>query len=429
MERIISLNDKEQRYAAVITNLLKGVYTNKEAAKRLNLSIRQVIRLKKGVQQHGLGALSHGNRNRKPAHALTDDLKQKVVELASSEYKDASYTHLSELLERKENIKLSVTSIKRILVPAGIKSPRKRRPNKKHRSRERHLSFGSLVQIDGSPHHWLGEGTQPFTLHAAIDDATSAIVGAYFTQNECAEGYMTMLRQMCENYGAPISLYTDKHTIFRSPKTDKLTIEEELAGITVNLTQLGRAIDELGIIRISAHSPQAKGRIERLFGTLQPRWAIELRLLGAQTIAEANAHLPYLISLYNERFAIKPQAEESEFLPLPPNTDLDNIFCYKNTRKLKGGVLSFEGKKYKILSNSVTAPVTGPIIVHKHLNGVLKASSNSQLYDLQLVTHVSTTKPVKKKEAGPRVPHKPAPNHPWRQYPQKHRPIIAHAED
>jgi len=183
---------------------------------------------------------------------------------------------------------VSYSTVHRILTDAGIKSPKKHRKRKIHHRRKRKPQKGMLVQIDASPHEWIIGGSS-FDLHGAIDDATGEILALYFTPNECMEGYFEIVRQIISKHGIPISLYSDCHTIFVSPNKGKLSVEDQLAGKTVNLTQFGRAMDELGINIINAGSPQAKGRIERLWGTLQSRLPVEFKIHGITTMEAANA--------------------------------------------------------------------------------------------------------------------------------------------
>jgi hypothetical protein len=181
-----------------------------------------------------------------------------------------------------------------------------------------------LVQIDGSFHRWLEDRAEPMALLAAIDDATGKILAAVFRRQEDTEGYFLLIRQMIEQYGIPMSIDSDRHMIFCSPN-EKRSIEQELAGESVPLSQFGRALKDLGITHIKAMTPQAKGRIERLFQTLQDRWVVELRLRGIQTLEEANQVLPELVKEHNEKFAVAPLEPESAFVPLEPGQSLDLI--------------------------------------------------------------------------------------------------------
>jgi len=256
----------------------------REASEVLGFSLRHVRRLLAAYREEGAAALAHGNRGRKPHHALDDGLRRKVSELAESTYAGCNNQHLTELLAEREGIILSRSSVRRILLGAGIKSPRKRRAPKHRSRRERYPQEGMLLQIDGSRHDWL-EGRGPYlTLIGAIDDATGKVAYALFREQEDAQGYFLLLRQIVVSYGIPMALYHDRHGIFERSRGEPGSLEEQLEGKR-KPTQFGRLMEELGITSIPSYSPQARGRIERLWGTFQDRLTSELRLAGTSTIA------------------------------------------------------------------------------------------------------------------------------------------------
>jgi len=386
------LSDKEIRRAIIIQKLIDGILTTAKAAEILSLSERHIKRLKAGVIKNGLGSLAHGNRGRKPSHSISDELKEHVLKLIQQEpYAKANNTHLSQLLAERESIYLSVSSIRRIRNSLGILSPRKHRPPKSHQRRPRKESEGMLIQIDASLHRWFGNDHPSVALVGGIDDATGKIVGAVFRPTEDLEGYFEMLRQILTNYGVPLAIYSDRHTIFKSSNEDKLTIEDELDGKQVPLTQFGRALSELGIEHIKARSPQAKGRIERLWGTLQDRLTIEFALANIKTIDEANHFLKEFIPKFNAQFSVCPVKQNSAYRPSPATLDQFNEYlCIKESRKVKGGVISYNGNTYQILLNGKIADFPDKIItVHYLFDGRLKASVQSQrniIYDLVLIS-------------------------------------------
>jgi transposase len=392
----------------------------------LGLSERHTKRLKKKFLQHGAAGLAHGNRGRKPAHAIPDDVREKVLQLAQTKYRGCNYTFLSELLSEYEGISLSSSSVRRILQGAGISSPRKHRPPKLHRRRQRKPQLGMLVLIDGSQHDWL-EGRGPrLCLHAAIDDATGRILAGCFRLTEDFEGYRQMLFELVTEHGIPLAIYSDRHTLFRSPKENCTTsLEHQLLGQPQPLSQIGRILSELGIERIYAQSPQAKGRIERAFQTLQQRLVVELRLAGASCIDEANAVLKEFIPRYNERFAVPPAEAEPAFRPIPPHMRLEHIFCHKEQRKLNPGcTIHYGGKNYRLVitRKTPTIPLHSVVDVLEHPDGSIFVAYKGQIYSVELLPEAET---LRKKEAKapsskPRErasslsPRKPAPNHPWR---------------
>ncbi|GAW93875.1 integrase catalytic subunit [Calderihabitans maritimus] len=290
---------------SVISSLIDGHITVREAALSLDLSERQVKRLKKGVMEEGPEFLIHKNTGRSPKHAIPKETKEKIIALKLSEpYKDANFKHFHELLAEHEGIILSYSCLYSILTEAGIESPKKRRRFKPHRRRKRKPQEGLLIQMDASPFEWLGTKEQ-FALHGAIDDATGKIVGLYLTKNECLHGYFEITWQILKKHGIPASIYADRHSIFQSPNASKLTVEEQLAGKVVKDTQFGRAMNELGITLIPARSPQAKGRVERLWETLQSRLPVEFKIAGITSLKQANEFLTQYIDKFNALFAVE----------------------------------------------------------------------------------------------------------------------------
>lgn len=343
---------------AIISKVIDGSLTLAEAAVGLGISQRQVIRLKKGVLAQGAEALIHKNTNRKPAHSFPQSIVDKIISLKQSElYQSANFTHFQELLQRQEGIKISYSSLYDLLTNAGIKSPKKRRRFKPHRRRKRKAQEGLLIQMDATPFEWFASKGK-FALHGAIDDATGKIVGLYMTKNECLHGYWEVMRQCLLSQGIPVGLYTDRHAIFLSTLAGKLSIEDQLSGKIVNDTQFGRSMGELGITLIPARSPQAKGRVERLWQTLQSRLPIEFKLAHISTVDQAKAFLETYISLFNDQFSVQPEMLESAFRSLSTSLNIDAILCVKLTRSVDaGGVFSFYNRHFKVLTTSPELPL------------------------------------------------------------------------
>lgn len=333
----------------VISKVIDGHMTITEAAVSLGISERQIIRLKKGVIAEGAAFLIHKNSGRKPSHALDDKLAADIVALKQSEaYQSANFLHFQELLEREENIKVSYSALHSLLTKSNIMSPKKRRRFKPHRRRKRKAQEGLLIQMDATPFEWF-DSSEKFSLHGAIDDATGNIVGLYMTKNECLHGYWEVMRQCLINHGIPVSLYTDRHAIFLSTLAGKLSVEDQLSGKVVNDTQFGRAMGELGITLIPARSPQAKGRVERLWATLQSRLPVEFKIAGISTVDQANEFLAKYISMFNNSFAVEPEDTQSAFRSLSPDLNLDAILSVKLTRSVDaGGVFSFYNRHFKV---------------------------------------------------------------------------------
>ena len=247
----------------VLNGVEVGRLTGREAAEVLGLSLRHVRRILAAYRKEGAAALAHGNRGRKPHNALDGGLKKRVLELAQSTYASCNTQHFTELLSEREHIAVSRSAVRMILLAAGLRSPRKRRPPKHRSRRERYPRQGMLLQIDASRDDWL-EGRDPYlSLIGAIDDATGKVPYALFRAEEDAQGYVLLLRHIVENQGIPEAVYHDRHGIFERSRREPETLEEQLAG-TRKPTQFGRMLEELGIISITSLSPQARGRIERL---------------------------------------------------------------------------------------------------------------------------------------------------------------------
>ena len=307
--------------------------TNKQIAAAVGLSVRQVQRLKKALREEGPAGLAHGNRGSESGHALPEEVAALVVELYETRYTGFNFSHFHEKLSEEEDIHISRRSVGRVLRRAGYRSPRKRRPPKHRSRRERRACEGAMLQIDGSPHDWL-EGRGPrICLVGAIDDATGKVVGALFRGWEDAQGYFLMMRQVVTRYGIPETVYHDRHGIFERDPKDEEAIWEQLEGKRAK-TQFGRLMEELRIRQIAANSPQAKGRIERLWGTFQDRLASELRLADACTIEEANQVLKTVVIKHNQKFHRQPEDPNSVYRKLGKSTDLDELFCFKYKRNV-----------------------------------------------------------------------------------------------
>jgi len=414
-QETVTLTKVELKKVLVVEKILDGQMTNGEGAAALGLSERQVIRLKKKYQLgEGAKELVHKNRGRKPKHALTEEVKEKAVALYTVKYHGSNNCHFAELLEEHESLSLSTSSVRRILLTHGIKHAKPRRRSKAHQPRQRKPQAGMMWQIDATPYAWLEDRAPNFALHAAIDDATGTVVAAVFRPTECREGYSLVMQQGIQKYGIPLGLYSDRHTIFRSPN-EKLTVEQELAGETKPLSNFGKAMAELDIEHIKAITPQAKGRVERLWVTFQDRLVIELRLLGIHTIEEANAALPALLKKHNRKFAVKAKSAESAYIELDPSVDLNHVFTIREYRQLgHGNTLSYNGTLYTLAKPShfrFDAKMT--VEVRETLSGEVFLWHQSEALALK-----ETEKPEREqapiKKASSAQPRKPAKSHPWK---------------
>lgn len=395
----------------VLSLVIEGKATIADAAIDLKLSERQVIRLKKGVQEHGPSFLIHKNCGRKPSHAIPDELAKSIISLKQSDrYTKANFLHFRDLLEEHENIKISYTPLYQILTEAGFKSPKKRRKPKSHHRRKRKRREGILIQIDATPFEWFDDGSK-YTLHGAIDDATGKIVGLFLTKNECLLGYFAVIRQMVLRFGIPVSIYSDRHTIFVSPKSDKISIEDQLNGKVINETQFGRAMSEMGITMHKARSAPAKGRVERLWETLQSRLPVELKIAGITDVEGANAFLVTYMDKFNDKFAVTPDEPECMFRAVTDTDFVDHVLCVKQERCLDSGhVFSFYNRNFQVIEGpSAPIPPRSRIKVLISPEFGVKAQYKNIVYDT--IPYIKPKKQSGSKPAGIRTVYRPPDDH------------------
>jgi transposase len=360
---------REEKRALVLNQVLVGDWTVREAATALGLSDRQLRRLKAAYERDGIRALVHGNRGRPSLHALSPEAREEVVKLARTVYAGCNDQHLSELLAEREGLDFSRETVRRLLRAAGIRSPRRRRAPKHRSRRERMPAEGMLLQIDGSRHDWL-EGRGPYlTLIGGIDDATGEVPYAVFRQQEDAHGYFLLLREVVLRRGRPLAVYRDRHGIFER-STRELTRAQQRYGDR-EPTQLGRLLTELDITSIPARSPQAKGRIERVWGTLQDRLVAELRLAHVETIEEANQVLWDFLPRFNQRFTVPPASEQSAYRPLATARLPEELFCFKYRRVVAAdNTVQFGQERIQVLpSTSRISYARARVEVHERLDG------------------------------------------------------------
>ena len=347
-------NMNELKRISIIQSVVDKKRTQKEAAIALKISDRQVRNLVKRFKEEGAEGLKHKNKLHKPSHALQQNIIDKIVKLKLSDnYIDTNFAHFRDLLNEREGITISYSALYKILKSHNINSKKSHRDKKIHRRRKRKECEGLLVQTDGTPYDWFGIGKM-YSLHGYIDDATSKILGLYMCENECLLGYLEITRQMLENYGSPVAIYSDKFSVFFPAKSQKLTVEDELNGKKKPTTQFKRIMDSLGVELIAASTSQAKGRIERLWETLQDRLTIEFKLNNITTIEDANNFLPSYIEKYNAQFAIEPTNKKSKFIPIPAYIDLDLLLAGKWTRVLdSSGTFTIQNHKFQVADKNI----------------------------------------------------------------------------
>jgi transposase len=410
--RTITLNDKQRRRCEIITRLIANKISSREAGELLGVCSRQIRRIRERYEADGLATVVHGNQGRPSPRGTESSIIERLKELAgpAGRYHDFNVSHLADLLARDEGIKIPRSTLSRLLIAHHIRQPRRTRAAVKRMQRERKSAEGMMLQTDASPHDWL-EGRAPkMDLLGAIDDATGKVVYAHFRQSEDQVGYLLMLRTVALTHGLPHILYHDRHTILRSPK--QATLEDELAGRRPQ-SQIQRIMEELGITSIPALSPQAKGRIERLWQTFQDRLIKEMRLAGIDSMEAANSFLETFIPAYNQRFAKPPRDSQTAWRPLVPELDLDRLFSTATERKVKADhTVSYRGLALQILrEKDEPCLVACKVVVHVTPEGTLHLYHRDTKLAHCLLNH-SLSQPVLTKQKAKAVSEIPKPPDP-----------------
>ena len=346
---------KEQTRLQVLNSLLAEHMTLDQAATLMGVSPRHTRRILADYRENGAASLAHGHRGRKPANAIPEATGSRVVHLARTVYEGANHTHLSELLSEREGLDMGRTTLRRILVNAGLSSPRRRRPPKHRVRRQRMPREGMLIQMDGSYHRWLGEDGPQFTILFAVDDATGCVPGALFCDHEDTSSYFLLMQGLLRRRGIPLALYTDRHAVFKHRS------EYQPAGTP---TQFGRAMEELGTQLIFALSPQAKGRVERTAGTFQDRLITELRLAGATTVEQAKAVLQQFLPRFNRRFGVPARCPEPAFRPLQRDLPVEQVLCFKHRRRVaRDNTVKYYRHTLQLLPSQQRRSYAGAVVV------------------------------------------------------------------
>lgn len=443
--RKVSLEMTEEEKYITIKKLVETDGNKQRAAIHLGCTVRHINRMIKGYKEKGKEFFSHGNKGRKPIHTIDDEIKQKVLDLYRIKYEGANIVHYSELLEEYENIIVSPSTIRSILIDEYILSPKAKRTTRKnlaimlkeqlkaakskkeitqlhnaiiniedaHPRRPRCVYFGEMLQMDASLHNWFGQGK--CQLHIAVDDATGNIVGAYFDNQETLKGYYNVLHQVLTQYGIPYMFYTDRRTVFEYTKKKSPSVEED------TFTQFGYACKQLGIEIKTSSVAQAKGRVERMFQTLQSRLVIEMRLAGISTIDQANEFLNHYVKKFNEKFALPIDNIKSVFEKQPNNEKINLTLAVLVGRKIDNGhCIKFE-KKYFRPINSNANPAHfykgTDCLVIKAFNDELFGCINEHVYALEEIPihqHYSKNFDFKKLDKKPKKKYIPPMSHPWR---------------
>ena len=374
----LTLSAKEQSRLHVLNGVLEQRWSMREAAPLLGVSERQGWRLLVAYRREGARGLVHKNRGRVAANSTPEAIRQQVVVLTRERYQGINHTHLTELLAEREGVVLSRPTVRRILVRAGLASPRHRRPPQHRCRRQRMPQEGMLLQLDGSHHLWLEDRGPWLTLLLAVDDATGTAPHALFQEQEDTRGYLSLLQGIIEHRGVPMAVYTDGHAVFQPRRGPPDLSQVPQKGSS---TQWGRALRELGIAQILAHSPEAKGRVERANGTFQDRLVSELRLAGASTLAEANQVLSDFLPRFNQRFGVPADQPESAYRPVDLDLDLGGVLCIKELRRVaKDNTVQYHGQSLQLFPSMERTSYAGARVeVQERLDGRLLVRHRGQI--------------------------------------------------
>jgi transposase len=400
-EDSIMLRQKDLKRLHVMHKVLEGTMTQAEAADLISLTERQIRRIVKRIRQEGDKGIGHAARGKPSNRKLPKKLKNRIVRLYTTTYPDFGPTLFTEKLEEREGIVISRETARAWLMGEGLWKKQRRR--KAHRQwRERKARFGEMLQMDGSHHDWF-EGRGPrCVLMAYSDDATGSVYGRFYGYEGTIPAMDSFTRYITK-YGIPMSVYLDKHTTYKSwARRDEFREAEPVS-------QFGRALAELGVKMLHAHSPQAKGRIERLFNTFQDRMVKEMRLRGVSTIPEANRFLASYLPVYNRRFSVPPKKKEN--LHRTVNVELDTILCVKTERTLRNDhTIQHNGTLYQI-KDRIRAE---KVVVEELIDGSMRIRHKG----VPLSFHEIVQRPATPEKERPFVArgkgHRPPIDHAWR---------------
>jgi hypothetical protein len=405
---IIMARPKELRHLHVIRKVLDKEILQVEAAEILGLSSRQIRRTVKRVRLEGESGVIHRSRGRPSNRQIAEGIRDSVIGLYRSQYKGFGPTLAAEKLWERDRVQVHGETLRLWLLSSG--DWQKKRKSRGHRQwRERKPHFGEMVQMDGSHHDWF-EGRGPScVLMGYIDDATGRAFGRFYDYEGTIPA-MDSFKRYVKKYGLPMAVYLDQHTTYKS--NAKPSIPDELAN-RKPVSEFGRALEELGVGVIHAHSAPAKGRVERLFKTLQDRLVKEMRLRGIWTVAEGNRFLKEYFPAYNRRFSVRPPEEGDLHQPLAKGLNLDRILCRKMERTLRNDfTVAYKGKIYQIKDKTRA----GRVMVHERIDGSMEIFYQGQ----SLRFHEIAARPRREAQEPVGLPrskgHPPSPDHPWRQY-------------
>ena len=414
MDRLLTMSEKEISRLEAMKLIQAKLKTQKEAGEILGISERQIKRLWKRYREEGAEGVVSRRRGKPSNNRMAKETQEAAVNWLHSRYSDFGPTLACEKLVEVHGLKISVGSVRRIMIEEGIWKPKKSRKATVHQMRERRACFGELVQIDGSPHDWFEGRAAKCNLLVFIDDATGRLGQLLFVERENYFGYCQAVEGYLRQYGKPVAFYSDKHGVFR--------VNQASAGQKSGLTQFGRAMQDLDIQIICANTPQAKGRVERVILTLQDRLPKEMRLRGISTWEAGNAYLPEFVADFNRRFAVQPRSTHDAHRPLTTGDNLGRIFTWQETRRLtKNLTLQFRNTVYQIQTKRPSyalqhASVTVCLDAESNIKILYKGKSldytvfNQQAKQAEVVESKHIDLALRNQSHA----HIPAPDHPWR---------------
>lgn len=410
------MSAKELQRLPVIEAVIARQMTQLEAAECLELSTRQVRRLERRVQAEGASGLMHRSCGQPAHHRFAEGLQQRVLGLIRRKYSDFGPTLACEKLAEAEKIRLSDETLRQWMRAEGVMNGRRR--SRPHRQwRQRSACLGQMVQMDGSHHRWLEGRSGEFVLMGYVDDATGRVYARFYPAED-REAAFDSFKRYCRLYGIPQSVYLDKHAIYKSP--GKPTVEEELANRRPQ-TQFERALSELGATVIHAHSPQAKGRVERLFKTLQDRLVKEMRLAGIGSLEEANRFLRGFLARYNRRFSRAARQPGNVHRRVPAGMRLDEVLCEQEPRIVANdGTIRIHNQRLQLLPGGLRPLVRKGVVVTISPKGRLGVRYEGRLLRYKVLPAPAPVKVQPQLESlarqmgGPGT--KPVADHPWRRF-------------
>lgn len=424
------LTTSEKEKLAIIIQYARKEISGNEAARRLELSLRQVQRKKKAYLEEGATSIIHKSKGKPSGRGFDEELKEEILHLYKTEYYGWNFTHFKEEIEDAYDIYVSVSFLHEYLPSQGIESPARKRKSKprSHPVRPRRENAGELVQVDASKHQWLYSTKRYFYLHGAIDDATETVTGCIMLEQETALGYQLIMRDTIMRYGIPECLYTDYRTVFQS-NTREPSLEDYVSGKKAKDTRFAAMWHKLGSDIISTTDPRAKGRIERLWRTFQDRLVKEFHKHKIGTLEEANRYInETFLPKYNARHAKPIDPKHNNFVPVPADFDYNRQLALWVSRKvINGSFVSIKGQYFIIRDNGKAANIrtTEQLLIYQYLDGSLHLEYEDKLYSLDKIRQLPSLKKTSGNSPAKRRPttkelsdikRKASQNSPWRKW-------------